>query len=159
MISKVAQYKDLMDKKCEHVQDKKVHRKILPTVTVVMLDVVALVFQSVESFVFNFPAGAATFDHVPDVFPGDGQIGHPTVVIGGFSLSIDDPVLEKIYLIGIWGRVERHVVYPLIVVATALTIFEFKLLVSDQSGDLGDPFEQDLMVAGLGYQDIGHAVS
>jgi hypothetical protein len=75
-----------MDKKREQVQDKEVHRKILLTVSVIVLDMIALVLQGVEGFVFNFPPGAAAFHHVPDVFPGDGQIGHPAVAVNGFSL-------------------------------------------------------------------------
>jgi len=40
----VAKFEDLMDKKGKEIKDKKVHGKILLTVPIVMLDVIALVF-------------------------------------------------------------------------------------------------------------------
>jgi hypothetical protein len=79
-------------------------------------------------------------------------------VVSGFSLFIDEPVLEKVDLTGIPGPIERYVVYPLVPVASALKIFEFKMFIFAQSGDLGDPLEQNLVIGGLSYEDIGHAV-
>jgi hypothetical protein len=44
LIRRITEFKDLMDKKREQVQDKKVHRKIPLPMSIVVLDMVALVF-------------------------------------------------------------------------------------------------------------------
>jgi len=46
LIRAVTKFKDLMDKKCKQVQDKKVHRQILVSMSIVMLDMIALIFGS-----------------------------------------------------------------------------------------------------------------
>ena len=45
LIGMVTELKDLMDKKCKQIQDKKVYRKMLLALPVVVLDIVALVFE------------------------------------------------------------------------------------------------------------------
>lgn len=147
-----------MDKEREEVEDEKVHGKIPISVSVVVLDMIALVFQGVEGLIFDFPAGAAGLDQVPDVFFGNGQIGDPTVAIGGFPLFIDHPVLEEMDRIGLWGPVEGHVVDPLVCMTFAFSIDEFKLLGLPHAGDFIDPLEQRLVIRRLCHEDKGHAV-
>jgi hypothetical protein len=79
-------------------------------------------------------------------------------VVGGFSLFIDDPVLEEIDLIGVSGTIEWDVIYPLVFVAFTFSIDEFKLPGLSHAGDFIDPFKQRLVVGGLCHEDIGHAV-
>ena len=56
-----------MHVKRQQVEHEKVHRQVPVAVTVVVLDVVALVFESVEGLVFDFPAGSPTFDQIHEV--------------------------------------------------------------------------------------------
>ncbi len=58
--------------------------------SVVMLDMITLVLQGIESLVFDLPAGAAAFHRLLYILPGNGQVFHPTVVIGDFPIFINE---------------------------------------------------------------------
>jgi len=55
---------------------------MLFSVAVVVFEVVALVFERVEGFVFNFPAGAASSHEGIDGVGSQRQIGDPGKVLG-----------------------------------------------------------------------------
>ena len=52
---------------------------MLLAVTEVVFEMVALIFKGIESFVFNFPAGAAGFDQFDDVLLAHCLVGYPAV--------------------------------------------------------------------------------
>ena len=67
---------------------------------VVVLDMVALVFECVKDFIFNFPADTTAFDQVNYIIFIDSNIGHPAISVGDLVIG-DDVVLEKIDFISI----------------------------------------------------------
>jgi hypothetical protein len=50
--------------------------------TVIVLDVIPLIFQGVESLIFNFPSGAASFDKIFDIAFIDMDVRNPIVLRG-----------------------------------------------------------------------------
>lgn len=54
---------------------------MLFAVTEIVLDVIALIFQGVESFIFNFPPASARFDQLDDVFSIHSDIGYPGIAV------------------------------------------------------------------------------
>ena len=91
-------------KKASRLSTKKNVRQILLTVAEVMFEMVALIFQRIECFVFNFPAGATGLDQLNDVLPAHRLVAYPAVIIGHFLIHFE-PILKKIDLIGIAGAV------------------------------------------------------
>lgn len=72
--------------------------------TVIVLNMIALILQGVKGLVFDFPAGAPYPHQLFDIFFIDLDVGHPTVAIGRLSV-FDDLVFEKVYVVGIFGSV------------------------------------------------------
>lgn len=73
-----------MDIKSQQVENKENHRQMMLSVSEVVFNVVALIFQCIKGFIFNFPPGTATFyqgDHIVFI---NADIGNPTVFIGDF---------------------------------------------------------------------------
>ena len=54
--------------------------EVFLTQTIVMTEVVALVFQGVERLVFDFPAGTAGAHYLVNVVAGDGEIRNPAEI-------------------------------------------------------------------------------
>src|SRR3989339_532926 len=131
---------------------------MLLSVPIAVLNMITLVFERIEGFVFDLPSGAATPHQFPYVLFGNGHIGYPAVMIGGFPFFIGHPVLKKIDLFSLTGTIERHIVYPLISVTFALAVAKLKLFGLSHGDDLIDPFKQGFVVCGFGYENIGHAV-
>src|SRR5215831_20122283 len=77
--------------------------------TVVMLEVVALIFQCIERLVFNLPPRPATPHEVIDVPRADAQVCHPTKVLHLVLTHL--PILDEIDS-HVWVRgIERHVIH------------------------------------------------
>src|SRR5207253_5583945 len=92
----------------QHHQYGKHHRKMLLAMPVVVLKVVALVFQRIEGLVFNLPPGATSPHEVKDipfVYP---QVCDPTEVLDLVLAHL--PVLDKIDPHTRICRIERHVI-------------------------------------------------
>ena len=104
LIQRVGQFENLMEEKCQQIEDEKDHRQIVFPVTVIVLDMIALILQSVKGFVFDFPAGAPYPHKFFDIFFIDEDVGHPTVAIGDLSV-FDELVFEKVYVIGVFRSV------------------------------------------------------
>ena len=121
---------------------------------IVVFDMVALVFQGVKGFIFNLPPGTASFNQFRHIVSGYGKIRYPTVLIGGLSIFIDEPVLEKVNLIGSLGTVEGDVVDPLILMASPFSIGSFYIFGLAHSNDFIYPLKQNFMIRSLGYKDI-----
>src|SRR4051812_4397178 len=67
---------------------------MLLAMAVVVLKVIALVFQGIEGLVFNFPPGATSSHEVKDIPLGHPQVGDPAKVLALVSAHL--PVLDKI---------------------------------------------------------------
>jgi len=67
----------------------------------VMLDMIALVLQGVEGFIFDFPSSPAAFNQSCHIVFINDNVGDPTVFISDFALWCYDLILEKIDSIGI----------------------------------------------------------
>ena len=83
---------ELIDQEGQHRQHRKDAGQILVAVAVVMFEMVALVFERVEGFVFDFPARPASFHNRIDGIGGEGLIGNPGEVL--FFLWADLPILS-----------------------------------------------------------------
>ena len=61
-----------------------------------MTQVVALIFQGVEGFILDLPAGAAGSHDIKGIFPGNGEVGGPAES-GDLVILPDLPILQEVY--------------------------------------------------------------
>ena len=101
---------ELIDQKSQHGQKSKKAGQILGSVAVVVFEMVALVLERVEGFVFDFPAGASSSHNDIDGIGGEGLIGDPGEV--RFFLWTDLPVFHKVDAELGMAAVERQVMDP-----------------------------------------------
>lgn len=125
--------------------------------TKVVLNMVTLIFQGVECFIFNFPAGSARFDQLNDICFADRLVGDPTVMIGGLVTGIK-PILEEINMVRIAAPVERYLVDPSIYMLSAFIVGESEIFALAKPVEFIDPFKQHFVVGGFGYQDKSEPV-
>ena len=104
LIQRIAQFKDLMDKKCQQNKQEKIEWRILSAMAVIVLSVVPLIFQGIEIFVFNFPPTASTDNEGFDIVLMDRDIRDPTGMKICFASSLDG-VIKKIDVLGPGGAV------------------------------------------------------
>ena len=71
----------LVHQKRQHHQHGKHHGEMLLAMPVVVLKVIALVFQRIERLVFDLPPGASPPHEVKDVARAHAQVRHPTEVL------------------------------------------------------------------------------
>ena len=85
------------------------HRQILRAMPVIVLEVVALVFQGVERFVFHLPPRPSTPHELRDVPFAHAHVRHPAKVLdlGSANLPILDEMDPHVWVRGI----ERHVIH------------------------------------------------
>jgi len=76
--------------------------------TISMFEVVALIFQRVERFIFHLPSGSSASHEANDIAPADPQVGHPTQVLDFVSPHV--PVLDEIDPHRRMRRIEGHVI-------------------------------------------------
>lgn len=146
-----------MNIKGKEIKDKKVHGKILLAVPIVMLNVIALVFQGVEGLIFDLPASTAGFNQHHDIFLVNEDVRNPAIMIGCLS-PVHDPILKKIYWPGILCAIKRDIVHPVILVALPFLIDYFEMTFPSHSREFLDPLKENLMVRGLCRKDKGHAI-
>ena len=98
-----------------------------------MLEIVPLVFEGVEGFIFDFPPSPATAHDLIDVFRGDDEVGDPGEVF--FPLAAELPVLQQINPDVFVGGVNGEPVDPTEAVQLfrILCILEDKVLASPLS--------------------------
>jgi hypothetical protein len=60
---------------------------MLLSVSIAVLNMIALVFERIEGLVFDLPSGATTPHQLPYFLFGNGHIGYPAVMIGDFSFT------------------------------------------------------------------------
>ena len=100
LIAPVGELQDLMDKKGQQIEQEKGHRQVVLSMAKIMFDVITLVFQSVKALIFHLPAGAAGFDQIDDIVPGDFDVGDPAVMIGALGAD-KEAVVQEIDIVGI----------------------------------------------------------
>lgn len=144
-----------MHVKRQQVEHEKVHRQIAAAVSVVVFDMIALVFQRVEGLVLDFPARSSTFDQLYHVVFIYCDIRNPAITISDFVFG-DQFVLEKIDIVGIRSAVERHPVDPSVQMPPTSFVGVLKAPTLTQCVKLVDPLEQYFVIVGFGHQDVGH---
>jgi hypothetical protein len=72
--------------------------------TEAVLEMVALIFEGIESFAFNFPTGTTGFNQPNDVLFAHRLVGHPAVMIGHFLIN-SESILKETDLIRTTGAV------------------------------------------------------
>jgi len=66
------------------------HGEILLPVPEIMLQMIAIVFQNIESFVFNFPPRAAASGDLNDIVSRDRQAGDEVMLVANRPIGRDD---------------------------------------------------------------------
>ena len=94
-----------MDIKGQQVEHEKDHGQVALSVTEVVLNVIALVFQGVESFVFDFPPCPAAFNHGNHIIFINMNIGNSAIFIVDFAGFRYDPVLKEVDKVSIFCAV------------------------------------------------------
>ena len=95
------------------------------SVAKVVLNVIALVFQGIEGFIFDFPACPAPFDQGDHIVFIYFNVSHPAVFIGDFAGFGHKLILEKIDQIGIFCTIYGNLVNLLIPMAATFIIAQF----------------------------------
>lgn len=89
-----AQLLDLIHQEGQHHYLDEDHAQVLLAKAVIVLEVVPLVFQSVESFIFDFPPGPASPHDPIDVVLTQWDVGNPAETLGDFAGYL--PVFEDV---------------------------------------------------------------
>ena len=84
----------LVHHQCQHHDCGKHHRQILCAMPVIVLKVVALIFQRIERLIVHLPPGSSTPHEVKDIAPAHAQVGHPTEVLDFRIAHL--PILDEI---------------------------------------------------------------
>jgi hypothetical protein len=84
----------LVHQERQHHQHGKHYRQMLLAMPIVVLKVIALVFQRVEGLIFDLPPGSPTPHEVKDIPFGHSQVGDPAEVLDLVLAHL--PVLDKI---------------------------------------------------------------
>ena len=91
-----AQLLDLIDQESEHHQAGKDGGQVLLAMTVIVLELIALVFERIESFIFHFPAGTPSSHQGLNIISSHLDIGDPAEQ--ALLIAVDFPVLQEIDL-------------------------------------------------------------
>ena len=115
----------LVHQKREHHQHGEDDREIFDAMAKVVFELIALILQRVEGFVFNFPARTSTADKLGRVFFGNRQVGHPTKAFHAFAVRAVFRILQEVH-----SQIEIAFVERKIVRKTDLTgdPFSFRIL-------------------------------
>ena len=77
---------NLVDEKGQHHEGDKEHAEEFLAKPIVVFKIAALVFQSIERFIFYFPAGTPSSHDLVGVGAGNLKIGHPAEVFNVITL-------------------------------------------------------------------------
>lgn len=89
-----AQFLDSIDQEREHHQQCKMGDQVVLAMTVVVFEVIALVFERIEGFIVHFPAGAASSHQRFDVMGSQCDIGDPAKK--PLSIAVNFPIFQEI---------------------------------------------------------------
>ena len=101
----------LVQQKRQHHQHREDHRKILPTVAKVVLEVIPLILQRIECFIFDLPTRSATSDQMTRIARSDRQIGDPAETFANRAIRSVLGVLQEVHTQIRVRFVQRQVVY------------------------------------------------
>ena len=82
---------NLIHQEGQHHQKGEHHRQVLLAVSVVMLQVISLVFQGVEGLILDLPAGSSPPHDVPDDRRNQDKVADPTEMLH-LLVGMDLPV-------------------------------------------------------------------
>ena len=77
---------NLVDEKGQHHEGDKDGAEEFLTKPIVVFQIVALIFQGIEGFIFHFPAGTPSLHDLVGVAASDLEIGNPAKVFGVITL-------------------------------------------------------------------------
>jgi hypothetical protein len=147
----------LVHQERQHHQHGKHHSKMLLAMPIVVLKVIALVFQRVERLIFDLPAGASTAHEAIDVARAHPHVSHPTEVLllGSAPFPVLDEIDPHVWVRGIEGYVidkTKLMDQPYSAVMPRIR--------GDASGVLSrlDLLEQVGMITGFDPEDVVQAV-
>lgn len=142
LVEGIGQFENLMTEEGEQGEEDHGEAQVLLAMTEIMLQVVALIFQGVEAFVFDFPVGTSGADEQFDIIRREELIGDPTIGIMNFFVAVevngDDPRAQEIGKEGVLGAIQGEMIEPLINMDTPLFVGDAPgLNLSGAGGDLG----------------------
>ena len=79
-----------MEGECKQIQRQQQIGQALMSVSEVILHMIAVVFQWVKGFIFDFPSGSATRCELLDIVTVDLQIGDETIAVGDFAIAFSN---------------------------------------------------------------------
>ena len=88
----------LVDQECQHHQHHEDRRQILLAMPKVVSELIALILQRIERFVFDLPTRTTASDQMTRVVRSDGQIGDPAEALENRAVRCVLGVLQKVYL-------------------------------------------------------------
>ena len=98
----------MVDQEGQHHQQDKNQRQVLLAVTIVMFQMIVLIFEGVEGLIFDFPAAAPRAHQFADIEFGYGEVGDLTEVL---SLAGGDfPIFDEIDQEVLMGSVQGHLI-------------------------------------------------
>ena len=99
----------LVDEKGEHHEGNENQAEIFCSQPIIVLEIVALIFQSVESLVFDFPPTTPSTHDLIGIVASDLKIGNPGEILG--PIAIGFPVFEDVDQEVLIGLVEWNIVH------------------------------------------------
>ena len=79
-----------MEGECGQIQSQQQIGQALMSVSEVVLHMIAVVFQQVKGFIFDFPSSPATHWELLDIVTVDLQNGDETIAVGDFSITFSN---------------------------------------------------------------------
>ena len=154
-----SQLRGLIHQKRQHHQHHQDRREMPESVSVIVLEMVALVLERVERFVFNLPAcSTAALNQRQHCCLGfQRQVGHPTehrrsvTLFNGARHEIDQQIRVRFVQ---WQVLHRRVTLSLALVRVIRLPSQREALIDG----LGRSFKQKCVITGLGTQDKVHFV-
>ena len=129
---------ELVDGKGQHHQQGEIAGQLLVPMAEVVLEMVALVFERVKRFIFDFPAGTSSSHEGKDVVGRQGEIGTPGEM-KGFPRRALFPILPEVDVELGMLLVQGKVIDPAKARGHALGIEEGVFLELLRGGPLLDP--------------------
>src|SRR5690349_13793713 len=128
---------------------------MLIAVAEIVLEVIALILQGVERFIFDAPAGSSSLHDAVNCSLIDAQVGDPTEMLDFVPHRL--PALDKVDPQGGLGCIERHVTdktKPMM--QTLLSVMTVIIGHATGAFRFGHVLEQKGMIAFFDPQNIAH---
>src|SRR4030066_2451980 len=122
LIQIICQFKYLMHKESQKIQQKEVHGKVMFTMSIIVLYMIPLILQGIECLVLDLPPASATFYKRCPILLHNRDVSFPTVMVCCFSL-INYPVFKIVDPERIGVPIQRNFIYPFIYIQAPLSIF------------------------------------